>query len=68
MEIERNFHSSISAIRQHQQIIPNVKRIKIEKVRALRRKRIKDETFGNGQQKKQRKIKNAFDVKDSTDN
>jgi hypothetical protein len=47
-DIESNIHSSISAIRQHQQIIPNVKRIKIEKVRALRRKRLKDDQYGGG--------------------
>jgi hypothetical protein len=47
-DIESNITSSISAIRQHQQIIPNVKRIKIEKVRALRRKRLKDDQYGGG--------------------
>jgi hypothetical protein len=46
-----------------------VKRIKIEKVRALRRKRIKDDIYGggNGGMKRAKKIKQAFEVNDSTD-
>ncbi len=41
-DIEKNPHNTTSANRTHQQIIPNVKRIKVEKMRALRRRRAKD--------------------------
>jgi hypothetical protein len=47
-----------------------VKRIKIEKVRALRRRRVKEETYGGGGgggMKKSRKVRGTFEVNDSTD-
>ena len=68
-DIENNINTSVSAIRSHQQIIPNVKRIKIEKVRALRRKRVKEDMYGNreGAIKKSKKAKLPFEIDDATD-
>lgn len=46
-----------------------MKRIKIEKVRALRRKRVKEDMYGNreGAIKKSKKAKIPFDIDDATD-
>jgi len=45
-------------MRMHQQIIPNVKRIKIEKMRALRRRRAKDD---------RKRTKIPFTIQDKVD-
>jgi len=50
-----------ASMRTHQQLIPNVKRIKLEKMRALRRKKAKDELHGK------RKRRGIFDLSDETD-
>ena len=46
-----------------------MKRIKIEKVRALRRKRVKEDMYGNreGAIKKSKKAKLPFEIDDATD-
>ncbi|CDW75599.1 tpr domain containing protein [Stylonychia lemnae] len=65
-DIEYNTQTTTSANRMHQQIIPNVKRIKIEKMRALRRKRAKDAQINNSM-KRTKKIKQRFLLEDASD-
>jgi hypothetical protein len=44
-----------------------VKRIKLEKVRALRRKRQKDETYGAPGMKRTKKPRHPFEIQDQAD-